>query len=319
LDKTYEQEVHDANAELQAAAKEMQEVRASADRVELDIRPTIGGLVEYYQGDIDFAQLVDLEVADDAPPPVKKIETTAILPCDARKCVAAAEAALAALRRDLQLNREHFAAGTRPYSRVYDVRCDMVGYGGYLLQAECPAQIVVIDDQAVKLPIDVTILSRDFEGLYPGFDVADPHLRIDIDGQTVTFFNTTNEYLTLSAQTVYYNSQVHTTAEPIDIPPGIAVRRDIQDFVSQSIDIESSYRQMTPDKAAGASFQFGFAVRYRLASRPDEQTLHNLSTFNVGCVIKNQVRPGSCRTETVADNSAAQQTEESSRARPGPM
>ena len=314
----YEEEMRDARAELQVAAEQMQALRASADRIDLEIQPTISGLVEYYQDDIDFNQLVDLEVADDSPAPAAIVETTTIMPCDARKCVGVADAALATLRRNLQLNREHVAAGTRPSSRAFNVRCDMVGYGGYLLQAECPAQLTVTEDHPAQLPINVTILSRDFDGLYPEFGVADPNLRIDIDAQTVTFFNTTDEYLTVSAQTVYYNSKVHTTALAIDIPPGISVTRDLRDFVSQSIDIESTYRQMTPDKAAGASFQFGFAVRYRLASQPDERTLHNLHTFNVGCVIGNQMRPGSCQPETVADVSAAAKAAVPSKMRSGP-
>jgi len=316
---TYEEELRNARTELAIAAERVQALRASADRVTLDIQPTVSGLVDYYQGDIDFTQLVDLEVASNTPLPAAEVEAETILPCDARTCVATADAALATLRRNVELNMEHVAAGTRPSTTAYNVRCDMVGYAGYLLQAECPAQVVVTDNQPVQLPIKVTILSRDFDGLYPGFGVADPNLRIDIDGQKVTFQNATDEYLTVSAQTVYYNSQVHTTALPIDIPPGISVRHDLQDFVSQSIDIESTYRQMTPDKAAGASFQFGFAVRYRLASQPDEQTLHNLQTFNVGCVINNRVRPGTCRAETVADNGKPQETSIPSQRRPGPM
>lgn len=319
LVETYDEVLREARAELQASAEQMQAARASANRVELDIRPTVSGLVEYYQGDIDFAQLVDLEVVEDALP-AADVETTAILPCDARKCIAAADAALATLRRNVQSNKEHVAAGMRPHSRVYNVRCDMVGYGGYLLQAECPAQISVNAGQPVQLPINVTILSRDFDGLYPDFGVADPHLRVDIDGRAVTFTNTTDEYVTVSAQTVYYNSKVHTTALPIDIAPGISVTHELQEFVSQSIGIESTYRQMTPDKAAGASFQFGFAVRYRLASQPEERTLHNLHSFNVGCVIRNQVRPGSCQPEAVADAGAKPESRSpSAEERLGPM
>jgi hypothetical protein len=319
LVEEYAIELRDANTDLQASAERVRAFRASAERVKLDIQPTMTGLVEYYQGDIDFTQLVDLELADDATPPAEKVEAAEILPCEARKCVAIADAALTKLSRAVQLNTEHDAARTRPYSTTYNVRCDMVGYGGYLLQAECPAQVVVTDHQDVRLPINVTILSRDFDGLFPDFNVADPDLRVEIDGRTVTFFNTSDEYLTVSAQTVYYNSRVHTTALPIDIPPGIAVSRELQEFVSQSIDIESTYRQMTPDKAAGASFQFGFAVRYRVASQADERTLHNLHTFNVGCVIKNQLKPGSCRSETVADTGTSRETTLSSKKQIGPM
>jgi hypothetical protein len=318
LVETYDAELRDAHAAFQAGSEQVQALHASANRVELDIQPTVGGLVEYYQGDIDFAQLVVLEVGDDAPT-APELDAKPILPCEARQCIATANTALSALRHNVQTNTEHVAAWTRPYSRVYRVRCDAFSYGDYQLRAECPAEVTSMGDQPVQLPLAVTILSRDFDGLYPEFGVADEYLRVDIDGQTATFSNTTNEYVTVSAQTVYYNSQVHTIALPIDIPPGISVTRQVQEFVSQSIDIESTYRQMTPDKAAGASFQFGFAVRYRLASQPEERTLHNLHVFNVGCVIKNRVRPMSCQPEAVADSRAPQKIATPSETRLGPM
>jgi hypothetical protein len=304
---TYAEELSNARAELQAASEGLQSVRANAARPELEIQATVGGLKEYYEGDIDFMQLVDLEAVDDRPAMAVELEATPILPCDARKCIAAADAAISALRFSRQSNMESIAAGTRPSTRVYHVRCDMRSYDSYLLQAECPAQLVIADSQPAKLPIDVAILSRDFDDLYPTYEIADADLRISIDANTVTFVNTTEEYLTLSAQTVYYNSSVHTTAMPIDIPPGISVTRDLQDFVSQAIDIESRYLQMTPDKARGASFRFGFAARYQLASWPEARTLHSVDTYNVDCAIRNRMQPGSCRPESLADAGSAPQ------------
>jgi hypothetical protein len=318
LVETYAEELQSARAEQRAANEQIEASRATPQQVQLEIQPTIGGLMEYYEGDIDFTQLVDIEAVENAPQPTE-LEAAAFLPCDARNCVAAADAALTELRFKVQTNMEHYAAGTRPSSTVYNVRCDMVRYDGYLLQAECPEQVVVNDNQPALLPVRITILSRDFDDLYPALGFGDPDLRVSIEGQTVTFSNTTNEYLTVSAQTVYYNSTVHTTALPVDIPPGISVTRDLKDFVSQSIDIESRYLQMTPDKARGSSFQFGFAVRYRVASQPEERTLHDMGTFNVGCVIRNRVQPGSCQTESFADTSAPQTSDVAGQKRLGPM
>lgn len=316
---TYEEELRAARAELQVASERLKEARVTSGRIVLDVQPTVSGLVEYYQGDIDFTQLIDLEPADDASPEAVDLEPADILPCEVRTCVAVAESALANLRRDLQANMEHVAAGTRPRSRIYNVRCDMVSFGSYRLQAECPATVVASEGQPVRLPINVTILSRDFDGLYPPFGFGDPELRVGIDGEKVTFSNTTGEFLKVSAQTVYYNSTVHTTAQKLDIPPGVTVVRDLKEFVSTAIDIESTYLQMTPDKANGASFQFGFAVRYKLASQAEERTLHEMDTFNVGCVINNRMRPGSCQAEAVADTGEAQ-TDGEQQDRPfGPM
>jgi hypothetical protein len=270
--------------------------RSSGNRVELDIQPSIDGLTAYYQNDIDFDELVELLLVAEGDVPTARIQQQDALPCDARHCMAAAESALSALRSDIRSHRERLSAMMSPGARIYDVRCEETVHGHYLLTVACPEQVVVAGDEPVDMPITVTILSRDFERLYPSFDLADERLRISIARGNVTFSNATNEYITLTAKTVYYNSKVSTTSLPIEIPPGISITRAIDEFVSQSIDIESNYRQMTPDKAAGASFQFGVAVRYRVASDPDEKTLHHVQAFNVGCVIDNQVDPGSCNS-----------------------
>jgi len=297
----HEQEAASAHAELSNMTQQLSATRDSGNRVELDIQPNIDGLTAYYQDDIDFAGLVELALVSGGDVPNVRLEKRDALPCDARHCMAAAESALSELRGDIQSHRERLSAMMAPGARIFDVRCEDTVYRHYLLSVACPEQIIVSGDDPVELPVNVTILSRDFEKLYPGFDLADERLRVTIENESVTFTNATNEYLTLTAQTIYYNSSVNTTSLPIDIPPGISVTRDIDEFVSQSIDIESSYRQMTPDKAAGASFQFGVAVRYRVASDPDEKTLHHMQAFNVGCVIDNQVAPGSCIPNANAD------------------
>lgn len=298
---TYDQEAAGARTELANMTQQLSATRDSANHVELDVQPSIDGLTDYYQDDIDFADLIAVTPVGGGDTPSMTFEKRDTLPCDARHCMAAAENALSALRRDIESNRQRLSAMMSPGSIVYDVRCEDTVYGHYLLSVTCPEQIVAGGDGPVELPVNVTILSRDFEKLFPNVDLADNRLRVSVKHHSVTFTNTTDEYITLSAQTIYYNSIVNTTSLPLDIPPGISITRDVDEFVSQSIDIESSYRQMTPDKAAGASFQFGVAVRYRVASDPDEKTLHDMRSFNVGCVIENHVEPGSCAPPATAD------------------
>lgn len=300
----YEQESANAHAELSNMTQQLSATRVSGNRVALDIQPNIDGLTAYYQNDIDFAGLVELSLVSEGDVPNVRLEKRDALPCDARHCVAAAESALSELRGDIRSHRERLSAMMAPGARIFDVHCEEAVHGHYLLAVTCPEQIVVSGDDPAELPLNVTILSRDFEKLYPRFDLADERLRVTIERESVTFTNATSEYLTLTAQTIYYNSIVNTTSLPIDIPPGISVTRNIDEFVSQTIDIESSYRQMTPDKAAGASFQFGVAVRYRVASDPDEKTLHHLQAFNVGCVIHNQIAPGSCIPSAAGDENS---------------
>jgi len=301
LVEAYDMEFANAQSELTELAQRHATGEDGGAHIELIIEPTVTGLTEYYSGDIDFAELVDIAATDVSALPETDLDRADILPCDARQCMSRAESAMAALQRNVREYKERLSAALRPETRVYTVRCDSAVYGEYLLQARCPDRIVVANGQPTTLPVAVTILSRDFDNLYPVFGLADERLGIAIDGRSITFRNVTDEYISLTAQTVYYNSQVHTSSVPIDIPPGIAVTRDMTEFVSRPIDVESSYRQMTPDKAAGASFRFGVAVRYRIASMQEEQTLHQSQNFNVGCAIRNRLDAGSCAAESLAD------------------
>ena len=300
--EAYEQEAASADAELSDMTQQLSASRNSTNQIELEVQPVITGHTGYYQDDIDFAELVELTLVTDGNVPAVKLEKRDALPCDARHCVAAAENTLSALRRDIRSQSQRLSSMMSPGARVYDVRCEKTVSGHYLLSLACPEQVIVSGHGTVELPVNVTILSRDFEHLFPDIDLADDRLRVSVEHQSLTFTNTTDEYITLTAQTIYYNSSVNTTSLPIDIPPGISVTRSIDEFVSQSIDIESSYRQMTPDKAAGTSFQFGVAVRYRIASDPDEKTLHDIQSFTVGCVIANQLDTGSCVPPAAADD-----------------
>ena len=119
---TYSSELRDARAELKIRNTQKERMHASAQQVELSIQPSVGGLTEYYQGDIDFTQLVDVEAADVTPPPVAKLKSVSVLPCKARQCSSIAEAAIAALREHVKSSMDDPAAGTRPSIRTYNVQ-----------------------------------------------------------------------------------------------------------------------------------------------------------------------------------------------------
>ena len=298
---TYDREVQQARANATEMADDISESRNRPDRVEVDIRPTIDGLAEYFRGDIDFTDLVTLEIADHVEVPGVSLPNRSILPCDAMRCVADAEQALAKLRYDIAAHHEQLEVLAQPDPAVVTVRCDDSRHSGYLLALECPEQIVAAPGERARLDIRATILARDFESLLPAFDLRDDRLRIAIDETAFTLTNRTDEYVTVTAHTVYYNSKAHTSSQAIDIPPGMTVSSSVDELLSPEIVIESTYHGMTPDKAARASFRFGLAVRYRVSSMIEEQTLHSVESYNVGCVIEDQIRPGACRHESVAD------------------
>ena len=301
---TYDSEVEQSRADLQAMARDVASTRMRSDRVEIQVQPRINGVTEYFQDDIAFEELVTVDAISGGAETKFTLNEQSVLPCDSRQCIAKLENALTALRRDVLEQTDRLTAEMQPEATLYNVRCDDAGRTTYHLDLVCPMELIVVANEPATLDMDVTILARDFDHLLPSFAVADDNIEVKIDGNTATFTNISTEYLTVGASTVYYNSKTHTTSGPVDIAPGISVTRDVRDFLSPALVIESSYKSMTPDKAAGASFRFGFAVRYRSASEVEEQTLHDLRDYNVGCVINDRIRPGSCRPQAVAQSDA---------------
>lgn len=259
--------------------------------VQLDIQPRLSGLTEYYTNDLNFRELVELVPKSAGRSDRTDLQAKKLLPCDARQCVRIANSAIASVRADIEQSRtEMQSEGTY----VYDVRCDKTNHAGYLLRMECPDEITRLPSGVVPLPVSLDILARDFDDLYPDVVLRDEQLNVTIKDGEVSFNNLTPDYLTVTAQTVYYNSNVETKASAIRLAPGAIIKRQIEEFVSPAIDVESSYRQMTPGKADSASFEFGFAVQYRGTRDAVAKTLYDRREFNVGCAIENRVRPGSC-------------------------
>ena len=119
LVEEYDSTANAARTELAELSQKMSKSRNEANRVELNIQPRMQGLTEYYRGDIDFRQLVDLSVADGVDNPVVKLEEDRILPCEARRCLAKAETAMSALQTQVSEHREWLSGMIQPNARVF--------------------------------------------------------------------------------------------------------------------------------------------------------------------------------------------------------
>lgn len=300
--------VANGRAELNELERETEAKYRDTGAVQLDIQPELTGLVAYYTNDLDFGNLVELLPRSTGHNGGKPLEEKRLLPCDARLCVQNARNAIVSARADVENAKMSLVKEVSAGSDVYDVRCDKTTQAGYLFTLTCPAEVARVSTEPTQIQISLHIIARDFDDLYPSIDIADDNLSVAVDENSVTFTNLTPGYLSVMAQTVYYNSQVQTSAAEISVAPGAAVKRPIGEFVSPAIDIESSYRQMTPDKAGNASFRFGFAAKYRIAGAASDTTLYDLRTFNVGCAIGNRMNPGSC-TEAADEDARVQEVE----------
>ncbi|MEM7502479.1 MAG: hypothetical protein AAF417_10575 [Pseudomonadota bacterium] len=263
-------------------------------QVALDIDARIDGLREYYSNDVDFRDIVTLQPLDVRRESDSSLQAETLLPCDARQCAQKARTAIAELQSKLNERSEQQTSSLVAQTTNYAVNCTTSSHAGYTFALECPEQVTATSDGA-SLPITMTILSRDFSSLYPEFELGDERLKIETDGDRVRFINQTQNYLSVRTQTIYYNTHVETHRKRIDIAPGVAIERHIDDFVTPAIRIESTLRDMTPGKAGGTTFRFGMAASYRVAAEDGEATLYDLREFNARCVIDNRLRPGSCQ------------------------
>lgn len=300
---TYAETADSARMELDALRKDATATYHNTATVPLDIQLTVTGLTDYYSGDLDLRELIELVPVATGDITSSRVEPRDLLPCDARTCVGDARRALASLQADVDAVRTKLASTAGSALDSYELRCDKRQAQGYLFRLECPQEIRRNESGAVPVHLSLHIYARDFDALYPALQFEDEHLRIQTGDNAVWYINKTPAYLSITTQTVYYNSIVETSPAKIRVAPGARVRQPIEELVSPAIDVEASYRQMTPDKSAKATFEFGLAANYRVAGTATDSTLFMRQTFNVGCAIDNRLRPGSC-TEVRAEEPA---------------
>jgi hypothetical protein len=264
----------------------------------LKFRPTITGLSNYYAEDIDFRDIVLIEPRQVTPAESAILNRPGILPCAASHCYLDARIAISQLGDEVENEDSSLNSSLAAETSEYVLQCDTTNYAGYYFELQCPETLRNTDADIEIVPVTLNILSRDFEAVYPQLGIGDDNLSVSIAGDNVRFENQTSSYLTVTAQTVYYNNQVETRSEQINIAPGAVVERPVDEFVTPAIRIESSYQRMTPDKADRTSFQFGIAANYRLAGATTDTTVYEFRNFNLGCTIDNLIRPGSCRYPT---------------------
>ena len=311
--ETYEETSRSARSDLDAMRQAATARYHDTDAVEIEIQPTVTGLTEYYSGDLDLRELIELVPDSAGAAATSPIEAKPLLPCNARTCMASARRELASLNAAVETERSRLGPDTGAALDVYRLRCDETRYQGYLFRLECPPEIRRSDNGPAPVPLTLHIYARDFENLFPSVQFEDENLRIETDGTAAHFINKTPSYLSITTQTVYYNSLVETKATNIPVAPGARAEQPLADLVSPAMEIEASYREMTPDKARSTTFDFGLAANYRVAGTPTDSTLFMRRTFEAGCVIENRLRPGSCDHEPQPGDEPVPESEPESR------
>jgi hypothetical protein len=267
------------------------------ENIKIDAR--ISGLIEYYSDDLDPSQFVDVRT-DGASTVLTAAETPepAILPCDASACIGQVNAAIAKLDQRHEARLEALRSELRRQTEAYVVDCSAAGHSGYHFVLHCPDRLARNQDGLILLPVEVEILSRDFEYLFPEFSEENQELSASVFQGRLIVKNRTGEFVDVQSVSIYYNSKISTRSDlgsRLDLAPFQYTDVPVAELVSPTIAIESRYTNMTPDKASRTDFSFGLAIKYSLRNRDAVATLYGMSDFNVQCAIESRLRPGSCQ------------------------
>ncbi|MEX2123500.1 MAG: hypothetical protein WD795_06375 [Woeseia sp.] len=273
------------------------------ENIKIDAR--VSGLIQYYSDDLDPSEFVDVRAnASSTVASTVEASDLSILPCDAADCIGQLNAAVASLDQKHAARLESLRSDLTRQTEAYIIDCSATEYSGYHFELHCPEKLARNQEGLILLPVEVEILSRDFEYLFPEFSAENGELSAAVYQGSLMLKNRTGEFVDIQSVSIYYNSQISTRSEldsRLDLAPYQYTEMAVAELVSDAIEIESRHTNMTPDKASRANFSFGLAVKYSLHDRDAIETLYGMDDFNVQCAIESRLQPGSCRQELTQD------------------
>lgn len=163
-------------------------------------------------------------------------------------------------------------------------------YEGFHYKVETVGKIG-FKDAPDKIPVQVTITSRDFQGIFPPYENKDQNLTVLSDGGGLTFVNGTDKPIKIISVAVYYNDKVtdRPLEFPLEIPPKAKVNKALALFVDLVVYGEASYSKLTKAAAEQLNIEYGIAVKYKVGEPGVENNLARVNKkYNLFEVIKNK-------------------------------
>jgi hypothetical protein len=293
-------------AEVEALKGQMLRQYALDQEQNIKIDARVSGLIQYYSNDLDPSQFVEVRAEpSSAVSQTEETDAVSILPCDAAECLQKLNTAMTSLEQKHAARLAALQADLRRQTDAYVVDCSATEHGGYHFELHCPENLARNEDGLILLPVDVVILSRDFEYLFPEFSEENDELGATVAQGNLMLRNKTSEFVDVQSVSIYYNSQISTESDVgarLNLAPFQYTRVPVSELVSPAIAIESRHTNMTPDKASRSTFSFGLAIKYSLRDRDAIATLYGMHDFNVQCAIESRLQPGSCRPDVMQDD-----------------
>jgi hypothetical protein len=275
------------------------------ENIKIDAR--VSGLIQYYSDDLNPTDFVSVGTGTGTSAAIRnEKQKPKLFPCEASRCLGELVAAESALEQQHAQNLATLQAELQRQTDAYVVDCSATTHGGYHFQLHCPEKLQRNPDGLILLPVDIEILSRDFDHLFPDFATENTDLAAAVRDGRLIIGNRSGDFVDILSVSLYYNSLISTNSDlgaRRNLAPYQNASIPLTELTSREIDTESRHTNMTPDKASRSNFGFGIALKYSMRNRDAIETLYGAGDFNVQCAIESRLIPGSCVHEQPQDDS----------------
>lgn len=145
-----------------------------------------------------------------------------------------------------------------------------------------------IDINTKKNPpiIEIVINNVNCRDVKPSFiEGKDKNLKLVFSDDIILLTNMSDNYLTVDNIAFYYNGQITSNNNSIDLPP----QSTNVEILFSKFNVKSKYinfEQMTKEKAQNINIDYGFAVKYRIVDLDKGITLYKTQKYNLFDLIK---------------------------------
>jgi len=143
-----------------------------------------------------------------------------------------------------------------------------------------------------KIASTLTIKGVNFSDVLPKYyKHQNPELSTQLNGEIITLNNTTDSFITIDAISLYHEGKVLTTGKDDDyqnlyeMAPKTIKRISISKrFRLDSLD--TTYNNLTLDRAQKTKISFGFAIKYRVTESDRPKTIYKEQVYKLSDLLK---------------------------------
>ncbi len=164
------------------------------------------------------------------------------------------------------------------------------------VENEFSPTIMSINGISQTIDIIVKIKSANFENIFPMISLKDENINVNLeylDTQiSAIATNKTNIFLTFNSLSIYYNSNVNTVSNlNREIAPQSSTLKNGSSYaiISNKISNQSSYKNLTYNKAEKINIDYGFALKYKIVDTSREKSIFKQNKYVLNKVLKGYI------------------------------